>query len=262
MQLGKHLRELWRFKIGLGLSIAIAMFAAVWSVGTVSVFPPRFTPRALEMASATTRVLVDTPSSSVADLSVQTGDFASITSRALLVSNVMTSQPVREYIARRAHVRPESLEIASPVTREWPRQLAQSGSSKSSSDLLDSPDQYRLSLRSNPTVPVIDVYARAPTAKSAEDLANGAVTGLRDYLTDLGAHEGVAPQRQVQLRQLGTADSAVINDGVSINVAVLVFVLAFGASAAAVLFVARMRRGWQLEALTEPELAPPGRRVS
>ena len=246
MQLGRHLRELWQRRLGLALSVLVALGAALWSVGDVSLFPPGVTSRNLELAAASTRVLVDAPSSTVLDTSVDTYNFESITNRALLIGNVMASEPVRRYIGKRAQVSPDMLQVASPITPDFPRPLASDGE-KSSSDLLKSPDQYRLSIQANPTAPIVDIYAQAPTARAAELLANGAVEGMKDYLTALGSSQGVPVTRQVRLQQLGRASGGVLNPGISVKVALLTFVLVFALSCAVVLFLARVRRGWVIE---------------
>jgi len=259
MQLGMHLRELWRSRLGVALSFALAVLAAAWSVGTISLSPPGIKSRTVQMAAASTRVLVDTPTSSVLDLAVATQEISSMTNRALLVSNVMASEPVREYIARRSKVPAEILKVSSPVTRDWPRQLAQSGSPKKTSDIFSSPNEYRLSLKSNPTVPVIDIYAEAPTAKAARELANGAVTGMRDYLQDIAAQQGVAPRQQVRLEQLGSARGGVVNAGVKTKLPILAFLLVFAASCLAVMFIGRVRRGWTMESDSDRFTSAAGR---
>jgi hypothetical protein len=246
MSLGRHLRELWQFRLGLIAAAALALFAAVWSVGQVSLLPPSIKSRNLEMAAASTRVLVDTPKSAILDLSVNTYDFRAYTNRSLLVANIMASPPLRGYIARRAHVPADALQVASPVTPDFPRPLASDGE-KHSSDILKSPDAYRLSVQSNPTVPVADVYAEAPTAEAAQQLANGAVDGMKDYLRDLAASQQIPDESQVHLVQLGRAKGGVIDPGISAKVALLTFLLVFAVASAAVLFLNRVRQGWILE---------------
>jgi hypothetical protein len=254
MQLGRHLRELWQLRIGVIASVLISLLAALWSVGTIGLFPPKITARHLEMASASTRALVDTPKSTVLDLDVNTYAFSSITNRALLVGNIMGSEPVRRYIARRAHLPAEALQVTSPVTVDFPRPLTTSPAGKKSTrDILKSPDEYRLSIQANPTVPVVDVYAQAPTAEAAEQLANGAIDGMKDYLADLGAAQAIPATKQVHLEQLGRAKGAVIDPGVSVKVALLSFFLTFAASSLMVLFVVRLRRGWAVEAARESQ---------
>ena len=46
-------------------------------------------------------------------------------------------------------------------------------------DILKRPNEYRLSIQANPTVPVLDIYAEAPDDAAAKKLASGAVSGLQ-----------------------------------------------------------------------------------
>jgi hypothetical protein len=247
MRFGRHLRELWEHRLGLVASVLIASLAALWSVGKVTVFPPSVKPRVLQMAAASTRALVDSPKSAVLDLKVPTTNLQGMTNRGVLVGNMIASAPVRAYIARRAHVPTELLQVAGPVTPDFPRPLATSGK-RSTKDILKSPNQYRLSVQANPTVPILDIYAQAPTADAARALANGAVQGMEDYLRDLANAQHIAVDQRVHLEQLGHADGGVINPDVSVKLAVLSFLLVFAASSAMVLALTRVRRGWQVEA--------------
>jgi hypothetical protein len=263
MNLGMHLNELWRTRKGAALCLALATFAALSAAYKVSLFPPGLHSRSLDIASASTRVLVDTPRSTVLDLRQGTSDFQSMTNRAVLLGNVMASLPVREYIARRSHVPGELITATTPLTRDFPRPVADAENQKQTSDLLKSTDEYRLNIQANPTVPVLDVYAQAPTKQSAEALANAAVDGLKDYLGDVARIQGIGEAQQVRLSQLGRARGGVINGGVRIQAAVLAFLFAFGVSSAAVIFVSRVRRGWQQGSATanHPLAAPEDRAI-
>jgi hypothetical protein len=255
--LGKRLHELWRLRLGVTLALILALCAALWSVKKVSVFPPSVQSRSLQMSAAQTSVLIDSPKSAILDLAMSTNDIQSITNRALLISNVMASAPVREYIARRAHVPADVLQVASPVTPTFPRPLAMNGKKPKTKDILRSPGEYRLSLTSNPTVPIVNVYAEAPTSEVAQQLANGAVDGMRDYLRDLGNSQQIPLKQRVDLKQLGRAKGGPIGRDVNFEVAFLSFLLVFAASSAAVLFVSRVRRGWVTEASRAAALDAP-----
>jgi hypothetical protein len=249
VQLGRKLNELWHLRLGLGIAVALASLAALWSVADVSLFPPGLKSRHLEISSASTSVLVDTPRSTVLNVGVNTGDFVAITNRALLIANVMASVPVREYIARRAGVPSSVIKVSSPVTPDWPRPLDRPGQRRRTADIVTSPDEFRLSLQSNPTVPEIDVYAQAPSRTAAARLANGAIRGTQDYLRALAAREDIPSSEQVRLQQLGIATGGTINAGANVKFALLSFLVVFATSAAAALFLARVRRGWKLQTL-------------
>jgi hypothetical protein len=252
MQLGMHLRELVRNRVGLALCLLIAIFVALSAAYHVSIAPPKLTPRALEMGTASARVMVDTSKSVALDIRYSSGDFQSLTDRAVLLGNVMASLPVREYIARRAGVPAAAISASTPLTPDFPRPRAAAGEEKHTTDLLRSTDQYRINIQSNPTVPILDVYAQAPTAKAAEQLANGAVEGLRDYLESVAARQGVRSAEQATLTQLGRAHGTVINGGVRLQVLLLTFGFVFALCCAALLFFSRVRAGWRQADAREP----------
>jgi hypothetical protein len=251
MQFGRHLRELSRLRVGVIVSAALALLTAVWSVADYSLIPPRLEPRKLELATAYTQVVVDTPRSAIIDLRQATSDIDALKNRAVLAGNVIASPPVRAHIARRAGVSPEALQVVTPRTPAQPRAQATADNEKGPTDLFRSTDQYRLDIQANPTVPILDVYAQAPTAAAAARLANAAAEGLGDYLRDLGASERTPEEMQVKLRQLGPAKGEVLNDGVGVQVALLTFLFVFAASCAAAVLIARVRRGWRIAAIAE-----------
>ncbi len=250
MGLGRHLRELWGHRLGFAASLLLATLAAVWSIGDIGLFPPRIEPRVVQMASAQTRAIVDAPTSAVSDLDIPTTNLPGMTNRGVLVGNMIASEPVRGYVARRAHVKAELIQIASPVTPDFARPLATSGK-RSTKDIFKSPNAYRLSVQANPTVPILDVYAEAPTVAAAEALANGAVAGMSDYLRDLADRQDIPVSRRVHVEQLGRAEGGEINPGIEVKLAILTFLLVFAASGATVLALVRVRRGWTLETIAQ-----------
>jgi hypothetical protein len=243
-----HLRELWGQRIGLAIAVLLAALAASRFLFGFSLIPPATHDSSVGLASASTRVLVDTPRSSVIDLRQDTYSFTSLTNRALLLGNVMASLPVRNYISRRSGIPAAAIKVAPPITPEQPRALSDAASQPKTGDLLKSPEEYRLSVQANPTVPMLDVYAEAPDGPTAARLANGAVDGLRDYLSALAAEHATPLRDRLRLDQLGRARGATIDSGAKTEIAVLVFLLVFAVASAAVLFVARVRRGWRASA--------------
>jgi hypothetical protein len=239
-----HMRELWGQKLGLAIAFALALLAAARVLYGIGFLPPSLERNSLGVASASTQVIVDTPRSSVIDLREDTYSFTGLTNRALLLGNVMASLPVRAYIARRAEVPPTAIRVSPPLTPEQPRVVTDGAHQPKTSDILRSPDEYRLSVQANPTVPVLDIYAEAPDGKAAGKLANAAVDGLRDYLRALATEHATPAAKQVNLVQLGRADGGSINPGAGLQLAILVFVFVFAIASAAVLFIGRVRRGW------------------
>jgi hypothetical protein len=251
MGLGVRLRELWQMKAGVAACLVLALVAALWSLERVSLFPPKLEGRSLEMATASTHVVVDTPRSTLLDLRQDTYELEGLTKRAVLLGNVIANGPVKESIARQARIPVEVLRIDAPLTAKQPRARIEGGNQKKTSDILRSTDQYRLNIQANPTAPVLDIYAQTPTAESAEALANAAVDSLRAYLADLARSEATPETQQIRLVQLGTARGAVINEGIRWQVALAAFVLTFALACATLVLLSRVSRGWRLASLRE-----------
>lgn len=251
MGFGVRLRQLWAIKVGVAVCLTLALIAAVWSLEEISLFPPKLTPRSLEMATASTHVVVDTPHSTMLDLRQDTYELEGLTKRAVLLGNVIANGHVQESIAREAGIPARLLSVEAPLTAKQPRARVEAGHGKTASDILRSTDQYRLNIQANPTAPVLDIYAQTPTAESAEALANAAVDSLRAYLADLAQAESTPETQQIRLVQLGTAHGEVINNGVRWQVALVAFVLTFGLACATLIFLSRVSRGWRLASLSE-----------
>jgi hypothetical protein len=249
------MRKLWRLRIGVIVSVAAALFAALWSVEKISFFPPGLTPRSLEMATGSTHMVIDTPTSMLIDLRQDTYDLEAMKNRAVLLGNVIASTGVRQKVARDAGIPVERLRVQPPLTREQSAPPVDSENAKKTSDILKSTDQYRIHIQANPTVPVIDIYTQTPDAKSAAVLANASVDELKTYLGGLAAAQGTPAKQQIRLIQLGRARGTVINSGAKWQIALLVFLIAFGVCSATVIFIARVRAGWRLAVLSERSAA-------
>ena len=89
------------------------------------------------MASASTHVLVDTPTSTLLDLRQNSYSLEALTSRAVVLGNVIGNGEVREAIAARAGVPVERLQITAPLTREQPAARVEDGKQKSTSDIFE-----------------------------------------------------------------------------------------------------------------------------
>lgn len=250
MKLGMHLYELSRLRVALVLSVLLATLVALSSAYAINLLPPGLQPKALRMSAASTHVLVDDPKSALLNQGVGSAQLDQMTQRALLLGNVMaTSVPVRQYIARRAGVPEQVIEMSSPLTPLYPRPIADNPQDqRRTTDLIRSNNEYRIAVKANPTAPILDIYTEASSVKMATALANAAVDGLRDYLAANAQSEGVPANDQARLEQLGRAQGGSVTGGVNVEVATLVFLFVFALSCVASLAVARILRGWRLAA--------------
>jgi hypothetical protein len=248
MQLGALLHQLWRHKIGSALCLGFAVLSTIWSLYHIQLAPPGLTARHLEIGASSTEIMVDAPKSKIVDLRANTQDFAALTTRADLLSNVMASSPVRALIARRAGISPEQLVAVASLGSNLPRSAYEPGSERRSSDLIRETDQYRLAISVNAAQPIIYVAAQAPSGEAAARLANASVDGLNDYLAIMANEQGVKTKARTRLIQFGRAQGGVVNPGVNKEIAILTFLVSFILAAAAFRVTLRVHHGWSLDA--------------
>lgn len=248
MHLGIYMRELRGRRVGLGLSFVIAAVATIQIVHGISLWPPRIEENSLNVASASTRVIVDAPQSTIVDPHTDAYTIESLSNRALILGNVMASLPVRHYIARRAGISANQVRVEPPLTADQPRVLVDSAHAPHVFDILKRPDEYRLSIQVDPMGPVLGIYAVAPTPDEATKLANASVDGLRDYLGSVATKDRTPKLDQVRLEQLGRASGGSITTGAGKQILILTFLLAFGIACLGLLFLGRVRRGWEIAA--------------
>jgi hypothetical protein len=196
-------------------------------------------------------VLIDTPDSQMIDLREDTYAMAGLVNRAVLLGNVIASTDVEARIAAEAHIPAQLLRIQAPLTPQAASPPVNSQTARHISDIIKSTDQYRIEIDANPTVPMLDIYAQTPTAQSAAALANSAVDQLQAYLARVATIQRTPTKDKIRLVQMGPAVGAVINGGIQIQVALMVFVLTFLGWCAALTFVARVRSGWRAQTLSE-----------
>jgi hypothetical protein len=229
--------------VAMAISAVIALFCAFWSVNTISLAPPKVQPRHMQIGAAATHVLLDAPTSLVVD-QTRNANFDSLVNRATLYGELVDTLPVREIIGRRIGVAPDRIAGTTRLTSEVQREMREPDLERRANQILNSTQPYRLEIQADPGAPVINIYAQAPSAGAAEQLADAAAAGLKEYLKTTALRTGADPGQQVTLEQLGRARGGVINAKTVPEIVALTFLVAFGISLALLLGGASVRRGW------------------
>lgn len=224
------------------LSFAVALVAAIASVAKVGVLPPSLQLRDLQRGAATTRILVDLPGQERGHVSAP--EFEAMAKRASLIANLLASPPVLHRIAGRLGVDPDEVAASSEITEGVPLALVEPNQEKRANEILVSHDGYRLDIQANPTLPIVDVYAQAPTAAAAGALADAVAGAGNAYNDVLADRDGFPTGNRVQLKQLGAAQSAAISPTAPLEIFVLTLVVVFGVAFGLLCGAAAVRRGW------------------
>lgn len=247
------LRQLWRHRLFVAVGMALALLIAlVISYKVTLGIPPTFESRQYQVGIASAEVLVDSPSSQVADLGggkVRT-DVTALTSRARLLANLMAASPLKDQIARRAGVDPRTFVASAPSIEP----------SQKPTTLASTPTSQRtnvLTVYFNETLPIITADAQAPTEAVAARISSAAVAELGDYLKSVAALDKVPDARQLVVDPLGDARFGTVQRGPRKLIAIVAFLFILALWCSAIILVAKLVRGWRQAAESELQDGQP-----
>ncbi len=242
MELARTLKTLWIRRRLVALGALIAALAALLSVYSVGLFPPSLNSRTNVFATASTQLLVDTPDSAFADLA---NDLTPLETRASVFARFLASPASLQLIAREAHVPLESIEAQGPYDINLPVIQQEPTAGQRSSQIIGEGALYRLRFENNPVLPIVSIFAQAPTKAEAIALADAAPRALRRYIDQIQTEQDTPPDRRVTIRKLGDATGGVVNEGANLQIALLVFVVVFGAWCMLLIPAQTIARGWR-----------------
>jgi hypothetical protein len=220
MELARVFRALWHRKWLVAVGAVLAAIAATFSVATISLFPPSLTSRTNVFSSASTQMLVDTPGSAFANLSEEVEP---LNTRASVFSRFLASPIAIGLIAREANLPANAVQGQGPYEQSLPLFEQEPTAEKRSSQIIGERALYRLRFENNPNLPIINVFAQAPTTDGAIRLANAVPAALSTYIHRIQVAQHTPPKRRVEIRQLGDATGGVVNAGANVQIALLVF---------------------------------------
>ncbi len=199
----------------------VALGAAFLSVYKVALDPPGIEGRTNVFATSSTQILVDTPASAFADLA---SDLEPLESRASVFARFLTTHAALALIARKADLPVDAIEAQGPYDQNLPLFQQEPTAERRSSQIIGEGALYRLRFENNPNVPIISVFAQAPTKDEAIALAAAAPKALRTYIDRLHEEQHTPDSRRVEIRTLGRATGGVVNKGANVQIGTLVFV--------------------------------------
>jgi hypothetical protein len=247
------LRQLWHHRLFVAIGIALALVIAILISYKVTIgVPPTFESRQYQVGVASAEVLVDSPSSQVADLGggkVRT-DVTALTSRARLLANLMAASPLKDQIAVAARIDPGTFSASAPSIEP----------SQKPTSLEATPTDRKTNVMTvyfNETLPIITVDAQASNEATAARIASAGVAELGKYLTSVAALDKVPGARKLVVDPLGAARFGTVQRGPRKLMAIAAFVLLFGLWCTAIVVISRLARGWRQAAAQENGPAEP-----
>lgn len=243
VELALALKALWCRKrlLALGLLLsAIPPLLAIYHVD--SVVPLSFHKRALTHYSAAAEAYVDEGESFVGNSLVDTNP---LIFRAMTYANLMAGPAGVQLTARYSGVPADQIYATGPVDPNEQRVQQEPLATERNYQITGESKPYQLDFYMDQTVPIVYVYAVAPTARQAYSLAGGAITGLRQYARNVEVQQHVGWRQRVVIRQIGHPSVGLVDPGVGKKLAGLIYILTLIAWCVIVLLVARLRARWR-----------------
>lgn len=225
--------------------VVLALLAALSVLYRLSLLPPGMATRDQSSGVATARVLLAASEQPTFDLDSRVA--STVTDRASLVADLAASDAATAQAARRAGVDRAQLVILGPAAggAPIPVPIATKAAAAASSG-----GTYRVTVSSDPSVPIIEVHAAAPDAATATRLA----VAVRGELEDI-VHERTGARPVVTIERLGPVTARTMLSAPRKVVALVAFTMVLTLWVfSAVVLVGFVRRG------RAPQGAAPGRR--
>jgi hypothetical protein len=255
MELVTILRVLWSRRLWVSAGALFAVVIGMMVAFRISLIPPGLESRQYHIGQASVLVLVDTPSSQVADLQPPVGADV-LGARSNLFANLMATGEVQVLIAKKAGIRVDELQTIAPSTKTAlvPTRIARDAVRTGGPASV-----YRLNV-SIDAPPIMSIDAEAPDAAAAEHLADSSVAALREYLERVATIQQIPPRRRAVVTALGRAASADVVRGPRRLFAIIATMFVFGLACTGIVIATGLVRGWRAAAELEEADESHGRR--
>jgi len=272
MELVGFVKSLLRHKIALTAIVAVAMLAAILTAFKVS--PSGIERRSTSVGAATSQILVDSKESTLVK-GAASDQLAALGTRASVYAQYLSSREAVGKIAREMKINPLLITASGPFSEGTGiRDYGEQGAESRATALVDEAKGFRLVFKAQEDVPIITVYATAPTVQGSLDLAHSSYKVLSDYLGELKREaakaEKVDPEpkavvsstgpliNDIVVRQLGQPEGGQVGGSADMMLMILAFVGVFGIGCLVFAIVTGFMRHWRLAGEMERlETEPP-----
>lgn len=221
-------------------ALALALVLTVASTCSVGLLPPRLSLNGGQGAAAARAFVRTQPAAPL----IGPNEFEVGAKRAILVGNLIASAPVLDRIAKRLGVDPESIDATAEANESVPVAFNEPDAERRAHEILAARDPLKIDVQAQRGIPVLSVYAQAPTVGGAEALAEAAIPAADDYLRAIAAAHGDRGPPPLTLEPLGPARGSPLEPTAPYEIAVVTFFTVFGIAFGALYLLGEVRRGW------------------
>ncbi len=260
MELVGFVKSLLRHKVVLGVITALAVLAAILTAFKVG--PGGIERRSTSVGAATSQILVDSKESTLVK-GAASDQLAALGTRASVYAQYLSSREAVGKIAKEMKINPLLITASGPFSEGTGiRDYGEQGAESRATALVDESKGYRLVFAAQEDVPIITVYATAPTVQGSLDLAHSSYKVLTGYLGELKKEAAVAEKtnpepkpvvsstgpliNDIVVRQLGQPEGGLVGGSADMMLMVLAFVGVFGIGCLVFAIGSGFMRHWRL----------------
>jgi hypothetical protein len=238
------LKELWRRRILLAISIVAAVSVSLLAVYQVSLAPPSISQRVEADARGSIEILVDSARSPIADAR---RDLAGLTARAGVFARYIAGGNVVGQIAKANDIPVRQIDVAGPEPLP--------GEAPGAGEEAPQIHPYGIAITQSGELPILAVATRAPTVEEARGMAATAPAAIRRVVRSIQEQQGTPLAKRVEFRVLGPAKAAPHADALGKKAALALFLILTTLSVVTILAVPRLIAAWRA---AEPAAHPAG----
>lgn len=228
------LKELWRRRLLVALSVVAAAALTILAVYQVSVSPPSIAKKSQVEAQGSIEILVDSARSPIADAR---RDLTGLTARAGLFASYIAGGNVIRQIAKANDIPVGQIAVTGPVPLP--------GEAPGADEEAAEKKPYAISITQSGELPILAVVTRAPTVPEARKLAAAAPAAISRVVERIQTQQATPATRRVEFRVLGPAEAAPVDDSLGNKVAAMLFLVLLGLFIVAILAMPRLVVAWR-----------------
>jgi len=228
------LKELWRRRLLVAVSVVAAAAISLVAVYQVSFSPPSVSQRADVKARGSIEILVDSARSPIANAR---RDLTGLTARAGVFARYIAGGNVIARIAKANGIPVNQIDVAGPEP------LPGEAPAASGEALQIHP--YGIAINQSGELPILTVATRAPTVDGARGLAAAAPAAIRRVVRSIQQQQQTPASERVEFRVLGPAKAAPVDDALGKKIALLMFTVLLALCIFAILAIPRLVAAWR-----------------
>lgn len=255
MEIVAILNALWRRRIWVLAAAVVALGVGIKTAYHVTLSPPSLKTKSFQVGSASTQLLLDSPQSSLVAINE---DLSRLATRASIFATFMRGGTLTAGIAQRVGIPVDRVTSSGPYTGPGDAN-GEVIEEKRANQLISEHKIYRFrfdSGSSDKPLPLLTVYAQAPTAGEAIKLADAAAAELKDYVAREAAKSGAPPNERLVVHQIKPAEGGVIAENVAGRAVALTGMMAFVGLLVVIVILSGLLDNWKLERQMRRFLAP------